>query len=104
LLNTVRSHLPLENYVTEQSDENRHVLVVDDDASQLKLLATYLKQQGFDVATATDGNDALTKARACKPDAIVSDVLMPSMDGFQLCIEVRADPDLAHIPVASHNI
>src|SRR5215470_7175872 len=77
----------------------RSVLLVDDDATQLKLSRVRLTAAGFRVATAVDGDDALDQARRIRPDVILSDVVMGEIDGFALCRKVRADPDLAATPV-----
>jgi diguanylate cyclase (GGDEF)-like protein len=99
LVSTVRTYLASARAGLQKPVKNRRVLVIDDEPTQLKLLATYLRHLGFDVATATDGYDGLNKARSCRPDAIASDVLMPGMDGFELCMNLRSDPELAGIPV-----
>src|SRR5438045_1362852 len=70
----------------------RRVLVVDDDPLQLKLLRIHLEHMGFEVATATGGAEALDQLQRMAPDAIVSDVLMPGLNGFQLCHSIRQDP------------
>jgi CheY-like chemotaxis protein len=75
------------------------ILLVDDDPLNLKVGAFGLKQAGFDVETARGGEEALSRARRRRPDAIVSDVMMPGMDGFTLCREIRSDPELADIPI-----
>jgi PAS domain S-box-containing protein len=75
------------------------VLLADDDAIQRRLVEIQLSRAGFDVATAEDGLDALEQARRKPPAAIVSDVLMPRMDGFNLCHAVRKDAKLAAVPV-----
>jgi PAS domain S-box-containing protein len=75
------------------------ILVVDDDPVQLKLTRIHFEQLGYDVVTATNAQDALRLARTRVPDMIVSDVLMPSTDGFQLCLEARRDRQLEKIPV-----
>jgi two-component system cell cycle sensor histidine kinase/response regulator CckA len=75
------------------------VLLVDDDLTQLKLCALRLRDAGFEVQTASGGDDALAKAKAQIPDAILSDVLMGDLDGFGLCRQLRAEPALAHVPV-----
>ena len=98
LVNTIRTHLAAARTVAEKPGKGRRVLVVDDEPVQLRLSATYLTNLGFKVATATDGNDGLAKARVNRPDAILSDVLMPGMDGFQLCMAVHQDPTLCGIP------
>jgi two-component system cell cycle sensor histidine kinase/response regulator CckA len=77
----------------------RRVLLVDDDAQQRKLLAIHLTQRGFAVETAADGVEAIEMARRQPPDAILSDVRMPRLDGFDLCIAIRSDPQLSAIPV-----
>jgi DNA-binding response OmpR family regulator len=99
LVSVVRGYLASALSQQEKRGRDRHVLVVDDEPAQLKLLATYLSHLGFQVTTATDGNDGLIKAQMNRPDAIVSDVLMSGLDGFQLCMKLRENADLAHVPV-----
>jgi PAS domain S-box-containing protein len=77
----------------------RRILVVDDDESQLALTRLHLTRLGYAVQTARDGVEALEMARAAPPEAILSDVLMPRLDGFKLCRAIRQDPGLRHIPV-----
>jgi len=74
------------------------VLVVDDEADARYLIATLLKGHGHEVIEAEDGIDALEKARRGPVDIIVTDVLMPRMDGYQLCREWKSDPVLSKIP------
>jgi PAS domain S-box-containing protein len=99
LVRTVRNFLPIPSLDAEGAGGGRHVLAVDDDPVQLKLLQIHLAQMGFRVTTAQDGAGALEQARRSPPDAILSDVLMPRLDGFQLTLALRRDPRLAHIPV-----
>ncbi len=79
--------------------EGHRILLVDDDPVQLKLTRVYFEQSGFEVSVAASAAAALRSARAKRPDVIVSDVLMPDVDGFQLCLDVRRDPRLARVPV-----
>jgi PAS domain S-box-containing protein len=74
------------------------VLVVDDEADARYLIAALLKGHGHEVIEAEDGIDALEKARHETVDIIVTDVLMPRMDGYQLCREWKSDPELSKIP------
>lgn len=67
------------------------VLVVDDEPNIVELLTVSLKFQGFNVATANNGAEALKTARAFKPDAYILDVMMPGMDGFELLAKLRED-------------
>jgi PAS domain S-box-containing protein len=99
LLATVDAYLRPASDLRGQPGRGRRVLIVDDDPLQLKLLKVQLEQLGFCVAAAGDGVEALEQARACSPDAIISDVLMPRMDGFRFCLAVRQQPRLAGVPV-----
>lgn len=75
------------------------VLVVDDLASNLRLLEQLLKAQGYDVLSAGDGDEAMTLVRLEQPDVIVSDVRMPKRDGFDLCRDLKSSPATRLTPV-----
>lgn len=75
------------------------VLVVDDDATVRDLMRRFLGREGFDVVTAESGAEALSAVRAQRPSVITLDVLMPDMDGWSVLQELKADPELAGIPV-----
>jgi PAS domain S-box-containing protein len=75
------------------------VLVIDDDPQARDLMQRFLSKEGFRVETASDGERGLHLARELRPDAITLDVLMPEMDGWTVLTALRADPDLADIPV-----
>ena len=77
----------------------RTILLAEDDPRLRKLMLLRLRDAGYEVATADDGVEALEKAQQSPPDAIVSDVLMPGLDGFKLCQAVRQDPRLVLVPV-----
>jgi PAS domain S-box-containing protein len=81
------------------SSTGRVVVLADDDAMQRKLGQVALTYAGFEVLLAEDGETAVCLAAERKPDVIVSDVLMPGMDGFAVCKAIRADPSLARIPI-----
>ena len=102
LLQIVRAYLPPDAppaRTAAMADAARTLVLADDDAVQRKLSALRLQRAGFQVTTAADGQEAFDRARTVKPYAIVSDVLMPRLDGFGLCIAVRNDPVLAQTPV-----
>ena len=74
------------------------LLVVEDDPQSLYMLQFLLQKKGYRVETAAHGVEALEKARADPPDMIISDTLMPEMDGFTLCREWKKDQQLKGIP------
>jgi two-component system phosphate regulon response regulator PhoB len=75
------------------------ILVVDDEADALELIGFNLKAAGYDVVTAEDGNSALKKARATLPNLIVLDLMLPEVDGLEVCKILRRDPQTAAIPI-----
>src|SRR5438067_4255802 len=76
-----------------------HVLVADDDAWILRMVATVLEKRGYSVETATDGAEALERALARPPDLLITDVMMPKLDGWSLVRQLRAHSELALLPV-----
>ena len=99
LVRIVEAYLPRNRDRSEPQGGGRRILLVDDDPIQLRLGRTLLQQAGFQVLTAVDGVDALEALRRSRPDAILSDVLMPRTDGFALCRAIRHDPNLATVPI-----
>jgi len=77
----------------------KKVLVVDDDPVILRLLRVNFEMGGYDVVTAGDGEEGLLAARAEHPDIVVSDVMMPKLDGLGLAAALKADPVLTAVPV-----
>ncbi len=75
------------------------VLVVDDVADNVKLLAYELADQGYDTIEASNGPQALELAKAERPDVILLDIMMPGMDGIEVCRRLKVDPILEPIPV-----
>jgi class 3 adenylate cyclase/AmiR/NasT family two-component response regulator len=75
------------------------ILVVDDNPANVDIIETRLASQGFQIITASDGEEALVKAREHKPDLILLDVMMPKKDGLQVCKELKADTSLPFIPI-----
>lgn len=67
------------------------ILIVDDAADTLHLIGTFLRQQGFKVLTATDGDAGLSLAREQRPDVVVTDMLMPGPSGFRVIDQLKSD-------------
>jgi CheY-like chemotaxis protein len=77
----------------------KRILVVDDDFAVLEVTKVVLEQEGFSVATASNGEDALAMAKTEPPDVVVTDFMMPLMNGAELARQMRASPLLAPIPI-----
>jgi len=77
----------------------KKILLVDDNKELLELLSLSLQDAGFSIVTATDGLEALKKARSLLPDLILLDLMLPGMDGFVVCETLRKDPATASLPV-----
>jgi DNA-binding response OmpR family regulator len=75
------------------------ILVVDDDPITVELLTGVLEHYGYIVRVAYDGLEALAKIEVEKPDLVLLNVMMPGMDGYEVCRRIKADPATAHIPV-----
>ena len=75
------------------------ILVVDDEIYIVHILDFSLGMEGYDVVTATDGEQAIEKAAREKPDLIVLDIMMPKLDGYETCKLLKADPATRAIPV-----
>jgi DNA-binding response OmpR family regulator len=71
------------------------ILIVDDEPNIVISLEFLMKKEGFEVAVATDGEDALAKVAGFNPDLLLLDVMMPKKSGFEVCEALRADPDRA---------
>jgi DNA-binding response OmpR family regulator len=75
------------------------VLVIDDDPVILELLRVNFEIEGFDVICATDGEEGFKRAQADRPDAVISDIMMPRRDGLQLLTDLKRDPLTEDLPV-----
>ena len=78
---------------------NKKILVIEDDPGSLRLIEYTLEQEGYHVLTATNGLEGLRKAKSEEPDLIILDVMLPGVDGFEICHRLRAEPQTAKLPV-----
>ena len=74
------------------------VLIVDDDPINIELLEGYLSK-GYDILKAHDGNEAIIIVEATPPDIILLDIMMPGMNGYEVCKKLKDDPKTNHIPI-----
>ena len=77
----------------------RRVLIVDDERKNRQLIEVMLGEDGYQVLTASCGEDALAMIEVSAPDLVLLDVMMPGMDGYQVASRIRGNPATAHIPV-----
>ena len=75
------------------------ILIVEDNTELLELLRSYIRLAGYATATASNGLDALKKARSSPPDLIVLDLVLPELDGFAVCESLKKDPATAKTPI-----
>jgi DNA-binding response OmpR family regulator len=78
----------------------KKILVVDDEEDILHFLELVLREKGYQVATASSGHEALTRAQMERPDLILLDIMMPQMDGWEVLKLLRVDDETSQIPVA----
>lgn len=81
------------------SPNNQRILIVDDTIKNLQVLGTILEQEGYQINVAQNGTQALDIAKKVHPDLILLDVMMPDIDGFEVCKQLKADESVTHIPV-----
>ena len=91
--------IPADDGGSDDPLPDRHALVVDDDPGVVWFFAGLLRDAGMLVTECTDGAAALRDARRLRPDVVISDILMPGIDGFALCRAIRRDVSLRHTPV-----
>jgi len=77
----------------------KRILIIDDDPIALELIEYALQQEGYETITAPNGVEGLAKVRDEKPDLVVLDVMLPGLDGFEVCHRLRAEPETARLPI-----
>ena len=77
----------------------KKILVVDDEVDLLRAVQIRLAAAGYEVLTATDGQEGLEKARREKPDLIILDLMLPTMDGYRVCAFLKKDVRFSHVPI-----
>jgi DNA-binding response OmpR family regulator len=75
------------------------IFIADDESGFVSTLKSRLEFEGFEVTTASDGKSALERIREESPDLILLDIMMPAMNGYQVCRELKEDPETSPIPV-----
>lgn len=78
---------------------SRKILIIDDNQDDVEMLKSVLKSEGFKVHVSNNGHDGLNEARKLKPDLVLLDLILPDIDGFDVCEEIRKDENLAHTKI-----
>lgn len=95
----MRVLLEFDSKILENSTEGASVLIVDDIPKNLQLLAKLLDEEGYNIAAVNKGTQVILSAKKFRPDLILLDVMMPDKNGFEVCRELKKEPDLKSIPV-----
>jgi two-component system alkaline phosphatase synthesis response regulator PhoP len=77
----------------------KKILVIEDDPATLRLVDYSLKQEGYQLITASNGLDGIRKAIGESPDLLILDVMLPGMDGFEICYQLKSEPSTAKLPI-----
>jgi two-component system alkaline phosphatase synthesis response regulator PhoP len=78
---------------------NAKILIADDDPLMLRLVGYLLSKEGYEIVTAMDGEEALERVDTEKPDLVILDVMMPGIDGLEVCRRLRSQPETAALPI-----
>jgi DNA-binding response OmpR family regulator len=77
----------------------RKILVIEDDPATSRLVEYSLRREGYEVSKCSNGLEGIRRAHSDVPDLIILDVMLPGMDGFEICHRLRAEPDTAKLPI-----
>ena len=77
----------------------KKILIIEDDPATQRLVDYSLKQEGYQIISASNGLEGIRKALGESPDLIILDVMLPGMDGFEICYRLRSEPSTANLPI-----
>jgi DNA-binding response OmpR family regulator len=77
----------------------KRILIIEDDPAVLRAISYMLEKEGYEVLTAMNGLEGLTKVKGENPDLLILDVMLPGIDGFEVCHRLRAEPQTAQLPI-----
>jgi two-component system alkaline phosphatase synthesis response regulator PhoP len=83
----------------EEMTMEKKILVIEDDPATSRLVDYSLRHEGYQVITASNGLEGVRKALSESPDLVILDVMLPGMDGFEICHRLRSEPTTAHLPI-----
>jgi CheY-like chemotaxis protein len=77
----------------------KKIMIVDDEESLIELIRAVMEQEGYEVTTAINGEEALNKLKSVKPDLIILDMMMPGMSGREVCDKIRSNPETKDLKI-----
>jgi two-component system alkaline phosphatase synthesis response regulator PhoP len=83
----------------EETLMDKKILVIEDDPATLRLIDYSLRHGGYQVLTASNGLEGMRKVQYEKPDLVILDVMLPGIDGFEICHRLRSEPRMAQLPI-----
>lgn len=89
----------LRQVVLDRTTRRRRILVADDEPLLRRMYESYLSTEGYEVVAASDGEEAIRRARSDGPDLVITDVKMPRTDGYEVCRALKEDKETRHVPV-----
>lgn len=92
----------MQHLLVAKPSQEKKIMIVDDDTAIQKLLSKMLLSNGYQVENASDGFEAGVKTIQFKPDLMILDLFMPGMDGFEVCKQIKANSNTAHIKVLAY--
>ena len=92
------------NEQTQKTDTRPHILIIEDNADILEMYDIAFRSRGYEVSTALDGLDGVTKAVALSPNVIILDIMMPHMDGFEVLHTLKNNTSLKSVVIVNSNL
>ena len=89
----------MKSYIQNKNQSKHSILVIDDDQNNLSVISDFLEENGFHVLVAIDGESGLQKAQYVLPDLILLDIIMPGLNGFDVCSDLKKNPETMQIPI-----
>jgi len=83
----------------ESPDRASRIVIADDNQQNCELLEAYLGDEGYEIVVAVDGQETLERVAAFRPDLVLLDIMMPRMSGYEVCQQMKQEPETADIPI-----
>ena len=85
--------------MSQEAKPKKRILLVEDEPSVIELINIFLSRRGYGIFNVMDGAEVMNQVRIVKPDIVILDIMLPKLNGFEVCSQIKSDPALKHIPV-----